>query len=133
MVNRRRNPFPRAAEPIDVFVGAQIAARRMALGLSQSALGDQVGVSFQQMQKYESGRNRISASRLHGLAVALGAPVQAFFPQRVEPSHDPDTALVHAVCATAEGRTLALSFARMESRAVRQAVTQLVEVLAKAA
>jgi transcriptional regulator with XRE-family HTH domain len=133
MVNRRRNPFPRAAEPVDVFVGAQIAARRMALGLSQSALGDQVGVSFQQMQKYESGRNRISASRLHGLAVALGAPVQAFFPQRVEPSHDPDTALVHAVCATAEGRTLALSFARMESRAVRQAVTQLVEVLAKAA
>ncbi|WEK40595.1 MAG: helix-turn-helix transcriptional regulator [Candidatus Brevundimonas colombiensis] len=133
MVNRRRNPFPRAAEPVDVFVGAQIAARRMALGLSQSALGDQVGVSFQQMQKYESGRNRISASRLHGLAVALGAPVQAFFPQRVEPSHDPDVALVHAVCATAEGRTLALSFARMESRAVRQAVTQLVEVLAKAA
>ncbi|GAW41664.1 anaerobic benzoate catabolism transcriptional regulator [Brevundimonas sp. SH203] len=133
MANLRRNPAPRAAEPVDVFVGAQIAARRMALGLSQSALGDQVGVSFQQMQKYESGRNRISASRLHGLALALGAPIQVFFPQRAEPSHDPDAAAIRAVCATIEGRTLALSFARMENRAVRQAVTQLVEVLAKPA
>ena len=133
MATPRHNLSPRAAEPVDAFVGAQIAARRMALGLSQSALGDQVGVRFQQMQKYESGRNRISASRLHGLALALGAPIQAFFPPRVEPSPDPDAALLSAVCATAEGRTLALSFARMESRAVRQAVTQLVEVLAKAA
>ncbi|HBI18398.1 MAG TPA: hypothetical protein DDY79_03565, partial [Brevundimonas sp.] len=53
MVNPRHNLSPRAAEPVDVFVGAQIAARRMALGLSQSALADQVGVSFQQVQKYE--------------------------------------------------------------------------------
>ncbi|HBI18399.1 MAG TPA: hypothetical protein DDY79_03570 [Brevundimonas sp.] len=65
--------------------------------------------------------------------MALGAPIQAFFPHRVEPSPDPDAALLRAVCATVEGRTLALSFARMESRAVRQAVTQLVEVLAKPA
>ena len=105
----------------------------MALGLSQTALAERVGVSFQQVQKYESGRNRISASRLHGLAQALGAPIQAFFPQATDRPDDGDLSLIRAVGATPEGRAMALTFSRMENRAVRQVLTRLVEVLVQAA
>ncbi|MFN5619069.1 MAG: helix-turn-helix domain-containing protein, partial [Brevundimonas sp.] len=76
-----RPPGARRPDPgLDGYVGARISARRQALGLSQAALAGRIGVSFQQLQKYESGANRISASRLHHLAQALGAPVGAFFP-----------------------------------------------------
>ena len=54
-----------AYNPIDVHVGARLRARRTLLGLSQTALGDAMGISFQQLQKYERGGNRISASRLY--------------------------------------------------------------------
>src|SRR5688572_12732602 len=65
---------------VDVFVGARISLRRSALGLSQTALAQQLGISFQQVQKYETGQNRISASRLHRVATVLGTSVDAFFP-----------------------------------------------------
>jgi len=124
---------PRAAEPLDAYVGARIAARRMALGLSQAALGERVGVSFQQMQKYEGGRNRISASRLHSLALALGLPVAALFPETPNETPDSDLSLMRALAATPEGRAMAAGFSLLEDHAVRQALTRLVEVLAKAA
>ena len=78
----RRNA--RSVEAVDLHVGARIAARRQALGLSQTALGEMVGVSCQQVQKYEGGQNRISAARLHNLAIALSMPISAFFPARAE-------------------------------------------------
>ena len=65
--------------PIDVYVGSQIRHRRTALGLSQSALGAALGVSFQQIQKYERGVNRIGASRLWKISQALHVPVSALF------------------------------------------------------
>jgi transcriptional regulator with XRE-family HTH domain len=124
---------PRSAEPLDAFVGRRIAARRSALGLSQTALGQLIGVSCQQVQKYEGGHNRISASRLHGLALALGLPVEAFFPERPGEADTPELTTLRAVTATPEGQALAAGFARIEDRAVRQALTRLVEVLARAA
>lgn len=124
---------PRAAEPLDALVGRRIAARRQALGLSQTALGQMIGVSCQQVQKYEGGQNRISASRLHGLALALGLPVEAFFPERPGDGETAELTTLRAVTATPEGQALAAGFARIEDRAVRQALTRLVEVLAKAA
>ncbi|RZJ44851.1 MAG: XRE family transcriptional regulator, partial [Brevundimonas sp.] len=66
-----------APDHIDAYVGARIGLRRSALGLSQAALAQRIGVSFQQVQKYETGQNRISASRLHRAAVVLGASVDA--------------------------------------------------------
>lgn len=78
----------RTADWIDAHVGARIAERRQALGLSQAALAQRLGVSFQQLQKYEAGQNRVSASRLHRLSAALGCGVQAFFPP-VDPT-DPE-------------------------------------------
>lgn len=123
----------RAVEPLDALVGGRIMARRTALGLSQTALGEMVGVSCQQLQKYEGGRNRISAARLHRLALALGLPVEAFFPDRHEASDNPELILIRSLATTPEGRAMADGFSRIDDRAVRQALTRLVEVLARAA
>lgn len=66
---------------VDVMVGQRIRARRTALGMSQTELGRRIGVKFQQVQKYESGQNRVSASRLWSIAEALEVPVVHFFEQ----------------------------------------------------
>ncbi len=65
--------------PVDVHVGARLRQRRTLLGMSQTTLGDAIGVSFQQMQRYERGANRIGASRLFDLAWVLDVPVEYFF------------------------------------------------------
>lgn len=65
--------------PIDIHVGARLRLRRTLLGLSQEKLGEAVGITFQQLQKYERGANRISASRLFNLGQVLGVPVGFFF------------------------------------------------------
>ena len=65
--------------PVDVHVGARLRQRRTLLGMSQTTLGDAVGLTFQQMQKYEKGTNRISASRLFDFARVLDVPIEYFF------------------------------------------------------
>ncbi|MEM9169292.1 MAG: helix-turn-helix transcriptional regulator [Pseudomonadota bacterium] len=67
------------AHPIDLYVGKRLRQRRRLLGMTQQKLADAVGIRFQQIQKYESGANRISASRLWTLAHALNVPVSHFF------------------------------------------------------
>ncbi len=68
-----------AYNPIDVHVGARLRARRTLVGLSQTALGDAMGISFQQQQKYEGGSNRISASRLYDVSKLLDIDISYFF------------------------------------------------------
>lgn len=65
--------------PVDVHVGQRIRRRRWMLGITQQQLGDAVGIKFQQIQKYETGMNRVSASRLYDIATALEIPVAFFF------------------------------------------------------
>ncbi len=65
--------------PVDMHVGARVRMRRTLLGMSQTTLGDALGLSFQQVQKYEKGTNRILASRLYYLARVLDVPVEYFF------------------------------------------------------
>jgi transcriptional regulator with XRE-family HTH domain len=67
------------AHPIDVQIGQKIKALRGARNLSQTALGEKIGVSFQQVQKYENGSNRVGASRLHAIAATLNVDVRIFF------------------------------------------------------
>ena len=67
------------AHPVDVYVGRRLRARRRLLGLTQEALASSVDIRFQQIQKYESGANRVSASRLWSLANALNVPISYFF------------------------------------------------------
>lgn len=126
---------PRAGTGLDAFVGARIALRRSALGLSQTALATRLGISFQQVQKYERGTNRISASRLHAVADVLGMPITAFFPQ-TEGANSQDTinpdwpAGLRFMSATAEGQAVAASFPLIPDRALRQAVATIVQALA---
>jgi len=76
---RRRTIQKDGPHPIDVHVGHRVRERRTLLGLSQSHLAEQVGLTFQQIQKYERGTNRISASRLWQLSEVLGVPISWFF------------------------------------------------------
>ncbi|AWK87998.1 helix-turn-helix domain-containing protein [Azospirillum thermophilum] len=73
--------------PIDIHVGARLRLRRTLLGLSQEKLGEAVGITFQQLQKYERGSNRISASRLFNLSQVLGVPVSYFFDDMPAPGN----------------------------------------------
>jgi transcriptional regulator with XRE-family HTH domain len=75
----------RETNSIDVHVGQRVRLRRLALNLSQSELGDRLGVTFQQVQKYERGTNRVGASRLFDLSVALGVKVSFFYEGLAEP------------------------------------------------
>ncbi len=69
----------RAPNTIDVRIGERVRARRTALGMSQDALANRLGITFQQVQKYEKGVNRIAASRLFDIAAILETPVAYFF------------------------------------------------------
>jgi len=75
-LGRRKGDKP---NPIDVHVGSRVRLRRNMLGLSQEKLGEAIGLTFQQVQKYERGANRIGASRLHDLSRVLDVPVSFFF------------------------------------------------------
>ena len=119
-------------DEIDAYVGARIGLRRSALGLSQTALAQQLGISFQQVQKYETGQNRISASRLHHAATALGTSVETFFPpaETAPDRSDDGWAALRLITATADGRTVAAAFPRIEDRELRKAVARIVRALA---
>lgn len=69
------------SNPVDVYVGTRLKVRRMELGLSQNKLGEMTGITFQQVQKYEKGLNRIGSSRLYEFAKILKVPVSYFFEQ----------------------------------------------------
>ena len=130
-------PASRKPDPIDVFVGARIALRRAAMGLSQTALAQRLGVSFQQLQKYETGTNRISASRLHRLATVLATSPAAFFPPvgtdeaEGDPADSWMTGLVF-LTGTSEGRAVATGFPLIADREVRRSLARIVEALAAA-
>src|SRR3954451_14957990 len=85
---RPGRPKMETPNPIDVRVGARLRLRRNMLGLSQEKLGEAIGLTFQQVQKYERGANRIGASRLHELRRVLGVPV-AFFLDYTDPVRSP--------------------------------------------
>ena len=89
---RGRGARGRVAEdgphPIDAIVGARVRQRRTLLGMSQEKLGEAVGLTFQQVQKYERGTNRISASRLFGMARVLEVPVSYFFDDIQDPGSE---------------------------------------------
>jgi len=125
----------RSGNSVDAYVGARISLRRSALGLSQTALAGELGVSFQQVQKYETGANRISASRLHRIATVLGASVGALFPPVDSSGEGPDApdwlGKVRQLQATSEGRVLATAFPRIEDVRVRRAVARVVAALAR--
>jgi len=127
--------MPRSPDAIDALVGRRIAARRAAMGLSQTALSQRLGVSPQQVQKYEAGQNRISASRLNDIATALGVAPGALFPDRAPeiPSQADEISALRFMTATPEGRAVAAAFPLIRDKSVRQALARIAEALAPSA
>src|SRR5882724_12929061 len=85
---------PRSAGNADIEMGRRIGLRRVEIGLSQSELGEKLGVSFQQVQKYEKGVNRVGASRLQLIAEALGVDVTFFYEGNSKPEREVDSLLI---------------------------------------
>lgn len=131
----------RRANTMDTHVGSRVRLRRMLLGMSQEKLGEHLGLTFQQVQKYEKGINRIGASRLYELAKVLGVPVQFFYddaPVEAEAglkyaagfAEGPAETYVVDFLASREGLELNKSFVRIADPRVRRSIVDLVRTLA---
>ncbi len=121
--------------PTDIHVGSRIRLRRNMLGMSQEKLGETLGITFQQIQKYEKGTNRVGASRLQAMANALDVPISYFFPdaQTAEGSGmaEEGAAFMMDFMSTSEGLDLSRAFTRIRSTKVRRKVVELVRALAE--
>ena len=124
--------------PTDIHVGSRIRLRRNMLGMSQEKLGERLGITFQQIQKYEKGTNRVGASRLQAIANILGVPVAFLFEDMpgAEPaatggfSEDASTAFALEFCTSAEGLQLNRAFVKITDAKVRRKIIELVKTLA---
>ena len=120
--------------PTDVYVGSRVRMRRKMLGLSQEKLGERLGITFQQIQKYEKGTNRVGASRLQAMADAMEVPISYFFPD-TSPSAQPgmreeSATFMMDFMSTAEGLELSRAFTRIANPKVRRKVVELVRAMA---
>ena len=130
----------RRANLVDEHVGARVRLRRMLLGMSQEKLGECLGLTFQQVQKYEKGVNRIGASRLFDLAQVLGVPVQFFYDELTSSAAESTMAIGFAerptetyvvdFLSSRDGLELNKAFVRITDPKVRRSVVDLVRNLA---
>lgn len=132
----------RRPNPIDVHVGSRVRLRRMLLGMSQEKLAEKLGLTFQQIQKYEKGINRIGASRLFDLAQVLSVPVQFFYEEVPGNGADvapilpqgfsevgPENSIVEFL-KSRDGLELNKAFVRIQDGKARRAIVDLVRSLA---
>jgi transcriptional regulator with XRE-family HTH domain len=129
----------KSPEPTDKHVGSQVRMRRIELGISLADLAQGLGLTFQQVQKYEKGTNRIGASRLQQIAQILQVPVSFFFEGTPHaPGHAggmseaPSPAYVSDFLATSDGLALTKAFMRIKSSKLRRRIVDLVEQIAGA-
>jgi transcriptional regulator with XRE-family HTH domain len=128
----------KAPNPTDKHVGARVRMRRMMLSMSQEKLGDALGLTFQQVQKYEKGANRIGASRLQQIAQILQVPVSFFFEGApvaagLQPeglSEAPSPTYVSDFLATSDGLALTKAFMGIKDAKLRRRIVDLVEQIA---
>ena len=122
------------ANPIDIQVGNRVRIRRMLIGMSQERLGDLLGLTFQQVQKYEKGVNRIGAGRLFEVSRILNVPVDFFYEgvnDAAQGATESDGAPVMDFVSSGEGLQLSLAFMKIKDAKVRKRVLDLVKSLAE--
>ena len=127
----------KAPNPTDKHVGARVRMRRMMLSMSQEKLGDALGLTFQQVQKYEKGTNRIGASRLQQISNILQVPVSFFFEGAPNNSNlqsgfgeAPSPSYVADFLATSDGLALTRAFMKIKTPKLRRRIVDLVEQIA---
>jgi transcriptional regulator with XRE-family HTH domain len=125
-------PRTKSSNPIDKQVGSRIRMRRIMLDVNQTKLGDALGITFQQIHKYETGANRIGAGRLQHIAQILQVPVAFFFEDDMPAGSDPKHMIVSPntimdFMATSEGLALAKAFMKIRSMPLRRRIVELVE------
>ncbi len=123
--------------PIDKYVGSRIRMRRIMLGMSQEKLGEALGLTFQQVQKYEKGTNRVGASRVQQISDILQVPVSFLFEGGPNAgmnaqgfSEAPSPAYVADFLATSEGLALTRAFTRISDVKLRRSIVDMVEQIA---
>ena len=127
----------KSPNPTDVHVGTRIRTRRLALGMSQEKLADGLGLTFQQVQKYEKGINRVGASRLQAISAVLEVPISYFFDgasplpssARKKAGEAPPTDFVTEFLATADSHKLIKAFLRIKEPVVRRSIVRMVEAV----
>ena len=131
------NLAKKQGNPTDPLVGNRVRLRRLLIGMSQERLGELLGLTFQQIQKYEKGVNRIGAGRLWDISRILGAPVPYFFEDAANHtassrgfSENESSAPVMEFVSSNEGLNLALAFMRIKDPKVRKRVLDLVRSIA---
>ena len=130
------NDQEKTPNPVDLYVGGRVRMRRRTLGFSQEKLAEDLGLTFQQVQKYERGANRVSASKLYEIARSLSAPISYFFDGLTDPMAGPDVAgtpvdnFVHDFLMTNEGVELASLFPKIKRAKTRRRLLDLVKTLA---
>lgn len=129
----------KAPNPTDRHVGSRVRMRRMMLAMSQEKLGDALGLTFQQVQKYEKGTNRIGASRLQQISHILQVPVAFFFegaphvagvPAPAGFDEAPSPAYVSDFLASSDGLSLTKAFMRIDDAKLRRRIVDLVQQIA---
>ena len=119
--------------PIDIHVGTRIRMRRQMISMSQEKLAKKLGITFQQVQKYEKGANRVGASRLQAIASILGVPIAFFFegsPGNGKMDDGPISDLLSDLLATKAGPALVKAFVKIRNPAIRRQIIHLVEAIA---
>ena len=122
------------ANPIDIQVGNRVRIRRMLIGMSQERLGDLLGLTFQQVQKYEKGVNRIGAGRLFEVSRILNVPVDFFYEgvaAQLVGNEQENAAPVMEFVSSGEGLQLSLAFMKIKDTKVRKRVLDLVKSLSE--
>jgi transcriptional regulator with XRE-family HTH domain len=128
----------KSPNPTDIHVGARVRMRRMMMGMSQEKLGDALNLTFQQVQKYEKGTNRIGASRLQQIAQTLQVPVSFFFEgqpaaaSRDQAAGSAPPSFVDDFLATSDGLAIARAFTGISDRKLRSRIVDLIEQIAEA-
>ena len=127
----------KAPNPVDKYVGSRVRMRRIMLGMSQEKLGEALGLTFQQVQKYEKGTNRVGASRLQQISEILQVPVSFLFDGGPSGAANTDgfsegasPSYVSDVLATSEGLALTKAFTRITDSKMRRSIVDLVEQIA---
>ena len=133
----------KAADDVDAHIGSRVRLRRVMVGVSQEQLGEALGITFQQIQKYEKGLNRIGAGRLYRISQVLKAPVSYFFEGlphlngsstsiEICEVAEEEGRIVMDFLATQEGYALSRAFSRISDTATRRRLVELVRTIADA-